>query len=64
MDGVQLSQGYKTTTGRQYFLPLGYQKFLVLIWSISERSKVESTLEPPNGIEPGTFTLGIKCINH
>ena len=59
MDGIQLSQGYKTTTGR-----LGYQKFLVLIWSISERSKAESTLEPPNGIEPGTFTLGIQCINH
>ena len=47
-----------------YFLPLSSQKFLVLIWSISERWKVESNLEPPNGFEHGTPGLGIQGLNH
>ena len=36
------------------FLPLSSQKFLILIWLISEGWKVESTLEPPSGFEHGT----------
>ena len=34
-----------------YFLPLSFLKFLVLILSTTEGSKVESTLEPPSGFE-------------
>ena len=34
-----------------YFLPLSSQKFVVLILSISEGWKAESTLEPPSGLE-------------
>ena len=40
MDSVQLAQGYF------YFLPLSFQKFLVLIWLTSEGWKAEATLEP------------------
>ena len=34
-------------------------EFLVLIWSISERQKVELTLEPPS-----SFELAIQLPNH
>ena len=37
-----------------YFLPLIFQKFLVLIWSTSKEWNAESTLEPPTGFEHGT----------
>ena len=47
-----------------HFLPLISQKFLVLIWSTSERWRAESSLEPPSSFEPGTPGLGIQCPNH
>ena len=47
-----------------YFLLLSSQKFLVLIWSISEGWKDESTLEPPSGFEHKTTGLGIQRLNH
>ena len=47
-----------------YFLPLSFQKFLVLIWSTLERWKAESTLEPPSGFEHGTSGLGIQHLSH
>ena len=47
-----------------YFLPLSFQKFLVLIWSISEGLKTGSTLEPPSGFEHRTPGLEIQCLNH
>ena len=65
MDGVQLSQGYRATTRRQFtFLPLNPQEYLVLISSILERRKVESTLEPLGDFEPGTNGLGTQQLNH
>ena len=36
-----------------YFLSLSSQKLVVLILSVSERWKTESTLEPPSGFEQG-----------
>ena len=42
-----------------YFLPLRSQEFLVLIWSISEGWKAESTLQPPSAFEHWTPGLGI-----
>ena len=47
MDGVQLPQGYSHFEEAVYFLPFSSQKFLVLILSISEGWKAESTLETP-----------------
>ena len=48
-----------------YFLPLSFQKFLVLILSTSDRWKAEWTLEPPtDGFEHGTPGLAIQCLNH
>ena len=47
MDGVQLPQGYSHFKEAVYFLPFSSQKFLILILSISEGWKAESTLEPP-----------------
>ena len=47
MDGVQLPQGQFEEAF--YFLPLSFQKFLVLISSTSKGWKTESTLEPPSG---------------
>ena len=44
-------------------LPFSSQKFLVLILSISERWKAESTLEHPSGLENRTPGLGIQCLN-
>ena len=41
-----------------YFLPLSFQKFLLLVRSTSERWKAESTLEPPSGFENGILGLG------
>ena len=32
----------------------GFQEFLVLNWSTSERWKVELTLQPPSGFDLGT----------
>ena len=45
--GVELPQGYSHFEEAIYFLPFSSQKFLVLILSISEGWKAESTLEPP-----------------
>ena len=64
MDGVQLPQGYSHFEEAVYFLPLSSQKFLVLILSISEGWKAESTLEPPIGFEHGIPELGIQRLNH
>ena len=47
-----------------YFLPLSFQKFLVLILPTSEGWKAESTLEPPSGFEHGITELGIQHLNH
>ena len=47
-----------------YFLPLSYQKFLVVIPSTSQGWKTESTLEQPSGLEYGTHGLGIQRLNH
>ena len=52
-----------------YFLPLSSQKFLVLIWSILEGQKAESTLEPFNGFEHGipgweSSTLTTRSLAH
>ena len=38
-----------------YFLPLSSQKSLMLLWSISEGWKAESTLEPPSGFQHSTL---------
>ena len=46
MDGIQLPQDYSHFEEAVYFLPFNSQKFLVLILSISEGWKAESTLEP------------------
>ena len=64
MDGVQLPQGYSHFEEAVYFLPLSSHKFLVLILSISEGWKAESTLEPLSGFEHGTPGLGIQHLNH
>ena len=64
MDGVQLLQGQNHFEGTVYFLPLSFQKFLVLILSTSEGWKAELTLEPPSGFEHGTPGLEIQCLNH
>ena len=45
MDGIQLSQGCSHFEAADYFLPLGYKKLLVLIFSTSEGWKAASTLE-------------------
>ena len=47
-----------------YFLQLSSQKFLVLIWSTSEGSKAESTLEPHSGLEHRTPGSGTQRLNH
>ena len=47
-----------------YFLPLSFQKFLVLILLTLEGWKTESTSEPPSGFEHGTPRLGIQHLNH
>ena len=60
MDRVQLSEGQTHFEEAFYFLPLSSQKFLVLILSISEEWKAESTLEPPSGFEHGNPGLGIQ----
>ena len=52
------STAYRATAKRK-FLPLGLQKFLVLIWSTSKGWKAESTLEPSSGYEPKTPGLWI-----
>ena len=41
---------YKETV---YFLPLGAKEVLGLIWLTSEGWKVDSTLKPSSGFEPG-----------
>ena len=47
MDGVQLSQGYKSHYEKTVdFLPLNPHNYLVLIQSASEGWKTELTLEP------------------
>ena len=65
MDGVQLPQGYSHFEEAVYFLSFSSQSFLVLILLTSEEGwKVESTLEPPSGFEPGTPGMGIQHLNH
>ena len=46
-----------------YFLILSSQKFLVLIWSTSERWMAEPILEPPSGSKHRTPGLGIQHLN-
>ena len=57
----KLQSHYKETV---YFLPLIPQEYLVLISSISEGCKVESTLEPLRNFESGTPGLGIQRLKH
>ena len=60
MDGVQLPQGYRATTRRQFlFTFLPGTNFIYL-----ERIKGELTLEPPAGFEPRTPWLEIQHLNH
>ena len=47
-----------------YFLPLSSQKFLLLIWSNSNRWKVELILEPLSVFEHGTPGSEIQHLNH
>ena len=63
MGGVQLPQGQSHFEEAVYFLPLSFQKFLVLILSTSEGWKAESTMEVPGGFEHGTPWLGIQRLN-
>ena len=54
-----------TTSRRQFtFLPLSFQKFLVLILSTSEGWKADPTLELHSGFEHGTPGLGLQRLNH
>ena len=62
LEGVQLSQGYRVTTRKVYFLPLSSQKFLVLNWWNSEGWKAELTLQPPSGFEPKTLNWESKAL--
>ena len=47
-----------------YFLRLCPQEYLVLISFISDGWKVESTLEPLSGFEPGAPWLGFQVLKH
>ena len=47
-----------------YFLSLGPQELLVLIWSTLEGWKAKSILEPSSGFEPETPGLGIQTPAH
>ena len=64
LDEIQLPQGYSHSEEAVYFLPFSSQKFLVLILSISEGWKAESTLEPPSGFEHETPGLVIQRLDH
>ena len=69
MDGVQLPPGQQSHFEEVVcFFQLSYQKFQVLILSISKGQWAESTLEPLSGLVLGTPKLGIKHwelgINH
>ena len=57
----RLQSHYEETV---YFLALNPQKFLVLIWSTSERWKAELTLEPLSWFEHATPGLGIQHLNY
>ena len=63
MDGVLLPQGQSHFDEAVYFLPLSFQKFLVLILPTLEGWKAESTLESPNGFEQRTPRLLIQRLN-
>lgn len=63
MDGTQLSQDYRTTARRQFIFYHKTQEFLVLIWLILQGWKIELTLEPSSGFEPGNPELRIQCPN-
>ena len=64
MDGVQLLQGYTATMRRYFFVPLSFQKFLVLIRSISEGWKDGMALKPSSGFkivyQPSYYQIQIK----
>ena len=65
MDEVQLPQGYRAMTRKQFtFFTVSFQIFLVLIWLTLEGWKAESTLEPASGFELGTPGLGIQRLNN
>ena len=64
MDGVQLSQGSSHFQEAVYFLPLSFQKLLVLILPTLEGWKAESTLEPHGGFEHRIPELGIQYLSH
>ena len=64
MDGVQLLRRQSHFEEAVYFLPLGSQKFLVLILSTLEEWKAELTLKLPGGFEHGTPGLGVQHHNH
>ena len=53
MDGVQLSQGYRATTKRVYFLRLSPQEVMELTWSISEDERLCQSLGHPVVLNAG-----------
>ena len=57
---VQMSQGYRATTRRQFLL-FSSQEFLVLNCSTLEGWETELTYMPPSAFETG---LEIQCFNH
>ena len=63
MDGVQLPQGQSRFEKAVYFLPLSFQKFLVLILLALEGLKAEWTLETPSGFEHGTHVCNYIVLN-
>ena len=63
LNAMDLLQGHSLLF-TVYFLPLSVQEYLVLISSILEGWKAESTLKPPSGFEPKTPRLGIQHLNY
>ena len=63
--GDQLPQGQSHFDEAIYFLPLSSQKFLVLIWSPSDRWKTEPTLiTEPLDWESSALTTRPLHLNH
>ena len=54
MDGVSTILRLQNHFETVYLLTLGPMEALVVIWTISEGLKAQSTLEPPNCFEPKT----------
>ena len=62
MDGVQLSQGYRATTRRQFIFLLLWSS-----WYSFDRPRKDERqffLKPPSGFKPGAPGLGLQHLNH